>query len=46
MKRTFERELKVLEIAALEAHGTSALVEIAASGCAPELCSLSDKPKP
>ena len=33
MKRTLKRELKVLEIAELEANGTSALVEIAASGC-------------
>ena len=33
MQRTLKRELKVLEIAELEADGTSALVEIAASGC-------------
>ena len=33
MKRTLKRELKVLEIAELEANGTSALVEIAAGGC-------------
>ena len=33
MKRTLKRELKVLEIAELEVNGTSALVEIAASGC-------------
>ena len=33
MKRTLKRELKVLEIAELEANGTSALVEIAASAC-------------
>ena len=33
MKRTLKRELKVLEIAELEANGTSALVEIAVNGC-------------
>ena len=33
MKRTLKRELKVLEIAELEANGTGAPVEIAASGC-------------
>ena len=33
MKRTLKRELKVLEIAELEANGTNALVEIAASAC-------------
>ena len=33
MKRTLKREFKVLEIAELEANGTSALVEIAANAC-------------
>ena len=33
MKRTWKRELKVLETAELEANGTSALVEIVAGGC-------------
>lgn len=32
MKRTLKRELKVFEIAELEANGTSALAEIAVSG--------------
>ena len=32
MKKTLKRELKVLEIAELEANGTSPLVEIAAGG--------------
>ena len=32
MKGTLKRECKVLEIAELEANGTSALVEIAAGG--------------
>ena len=33
MKRTLERELKVLEIAEREANGTTFMAEIAVSAC-------------